>query len=333
MDRTRRSYQSVRVTVLGASGFIGRWVARALDQAGARLTLVVRDPALAEQVFAQYAVHGTLWVADLSDADDVRRLLHDTSPTIIFNLAGYGVDRAERRARDAYQLNATLVQTVCNTIAGQHDPTWPGHALVHVGSALEYGTAGGDLREDTLPSPTTLYGKSKLRGTESLRQCCRATGIRGVTVRLFTVYGPGEHAGRLLPSLRQAAMDGKPLDLTEGTQERDFTYVADVAEGLLRLGLVQGEPGEVVNLAQGRLTTVRSFAETAACRLGLPASRLRFGRVPLRVEEMRHAPVAVDRLRRLIGWVPPTDVASGIDKTLNFMASQEYQGVEVAHEY
>ena len=83
--------------------------------------------------------------------------------------------------------------------------------------------------------------------------------MRAVTARLFTVYGPGEHCGRLLPSLIEAARAEKPLELTAGTQLRDLTYVEDVAEGLLRLGLAQAEPGSVVNLATGHLTMVRSL--------------------------------------------------------------------------
>ena len=125
---------------------------------------------------------------------------------------------------------------------------------------------------------------------------CGSAGLQALVARLFTVYGPGEHEGRLLPTLLNAARTGQPAELTNGLQQRDFIYVEDVAEGLLRLGLSCGTPGEVVNLATGHLTTVRECAETAARVLSLSAERLRFGTLPTRAEEMQHDPVTLDRL-------------------------------------
>ncbi|MGH7321704.1 MAG: NAD-dependent epimerase/dehydratase family protein, partial [Candidatus Rokuibacteriota bacterium] len=240
-----------------------------------------------------------------------------------FNLAGYGIDPAERDAEGAYQINAHLVGAIGEAMAEVRDPAWPGQDLVHAGSALEYGDVGGNLAEDCDPEPTTLYGQSKLAGTQSLSRCCADRGLRGLTARLFTVYGPGEHPGRLLPSLVRAARTGEPLGLTAGRQRRDFTFVADVAEGLLRLGLTRARPGDIVNLATGRLVTVRQFAETAARLLGMPDGRLRFGALPTRPAEMNHGPVNLDRLRGLIGWTPPTEVTDGILSTVAFEASSQ----------
>src|SRR5262249_14570083 len=118
--------------------------------------------------------------------------------------------------------------------------------------------------------------------------------------------------------LLETARTGKSLPLTSGVQKRDFTYVEDVAEGLLRLGLAQAKPGEVVNLATGRLTSVRSFVETAAEILKIPADRLSFGVIPTRAEEMQHDEVTTDRLRRSTAWAPSTTVADGIRRTRNF---------------
>ena len=59
-------------------------------------------------------------------------------------------------------------------------------------------------------------------GTNNLSHFCKAFGIKGLTARLFTVYGPGEHAGRLLPSLWETAKTGKPISLTTWEQKRGF---------------------------------------------------------------------------------------------------------------
>jgi nucleoside-diphosphate-sugar epimerase len=143
-----------------------------------------------------------------------------------------------------------------------------------------------------------------------------------VTARLFTVFGPGEHPGRLLPSLITAAAAGMPVALSAGAQQRDFTYVEDVADGLLRLGATPDLTGTVVNLATGRLTSVREFAERAARVLEVPAERLQFGALPGHDGEMPHASVHVDLLRQLTGWVPGTSIEAGVSRTRAFLTAR-----------
>jgi len=319
--RPGEEYRNVPVLVLGAAGFIGRWVARSLEQGGADLNLAVRNRPSAEAVFDAYDIRGAVWEADLANLQTVRELLRTVKPAVTFNLAGYGVDRSESDEQAADRINRELVGAVCREIAGAADRKgWHGQQVVHAGSALEYGALDGNLDENADPQPSTLYGRTKLAGTKLLEEIAKARQIRALTARLFTVYGPGEHGGRLLPSLLEAARTCRPLELTAGVQRRDFTYVEDVAEGLLRLGAASARPGEVVNLATGRLTSVGAFARTAATILGIPREGLKFSAIPLRPEEMEHSPVTVERLKRLTGWTPPTSLAEGIRQTLAFVS-------------
>ena len=286
-------YAGVRAAVLGATGFIGRWVAQRLSEQGAEVCAIGR-----------------------AEAEDLSAVYRRLRPSLTFNLAGYGVDPAQRDETTAYRVNAELPRVLAEAAAAWRDAAWPGQHLIHVGSGAEYGKAGGDFREDGPALPTTLYGTSKWRGTEAVAERSQALGLRAMTARLFTVYGPGEQRGRLLPALLEARRTGRALDLSSGTQRRDFTYVEDVAEGLLKLGLCAQPAYATVNLATGRLTSVRNFAETAARILGIPPENLNFGAVPASGHEMEHEPVSLDRLQRLLGWTPPTTVSAGVRRTL-----------------
>ena len=317
----RRKYTGTRAVVLGSTGFIGRWVARGLCNAGAKVILPVRNRVAAEAVFNEYGINGDICELDLLDEQSVRFLYRETRPTVTFNLAGYGVDREEQNEELAYQTNVDLIGTVCSAISEVRDHGWAGLDIVNVGSAMEYGQTEGNLVEDSDAKPTTLYGKSKLAGTKALAGSCRSYGFKGLTARLFSVYGPGEPQQRLLPTLVHAAQNGNPIPMTAGMHKRDFVYVEDVAESLLRLGLTASRPGEVVNVATGFLSSVRTFAEIAADTIGINHERLKFGSLPTRLEEMNHAPVTVERLRALIGFAPKTMIASGVRKTLQFQRS------------
>jgi len=313
---TRMAYNGTRVLVLGASGFIGRWVARRLQEAGADLFLGVRNRRLLEGGFPV----GRIMEVDLLAPDKLVDLVTQCAPAVVFNLAGYGINPAERDESQARRINTDLLSQLVEAMEQIPAGRWQGQRIVHTGSALEYGVCDGDLSEETRAEPTTLYGRTKLAGTLALQARAGSAGLAAVTARLFTVYGPGERAGRLMPSLLEAARSGEPLPLTAGMQCRDFTYVEDVVEGLLRLGWHSRVAGGIVNLATGQLTTVRQFIEIAARVLAIPADHLQFGVLPQRQEEMAHKPVSIRKLQALTGWTPQTGIEQGVRQTALQMA-------------
>lgn len=322
MSGSEASYRDRRVLVLGASGFVGRWVARALAASGAQLQLVVRDEVAVGAVADAYAFSGEVHVADLREPEQAARLVKKATPDVVFNLAGYGVDPSERDPDLAERINAQLPEALATALVAQRRGAEVGRpVLVHVGSALEYGEIAGDLVEHSLPHPTTLYGETKLAGTLAVQRVCSSQRLPALTARLFTVFGPGEHAGRLFPTLCDAARRRGTIPLTAGTQQRDFCFVEDVATGLLKLGAAHVEPGEVVNLASGEMTSVREFVELAARSLRIAPERLDFGALPIRAEEMSHDAISVQRLFELVAWKPSVDLANALERSHLFSSS------------
>jgi nucleoside-diphosphate-sugar epimerase len=310
------TYAGVRVVVLGATGFIGAWVSRAMTESGADLTCVVRDFGRAESVLAKRCVSATVVERDLCEPGAVEDILETVRPSVVFNLAGYGVDHGERDEFEAWRVNTELVERVCRAIGSTRDPQWSGADFVHTGSSAEYGAADGDLSEDVEPRPISAYGRTKLEGTRRLKVVCAELGVKAIVARPFNVYGPGEPEGRLLPTLLRVARSSEPASLSSGDQLRDFTFVGDLVEGLVRLGLThRGSTGEVVNLATGRLLSVRRFVRVAASVLGIPENQLRFGALSTRPDEFEHSVVSVSRLRDLLAWSPTIPLEEGIRLT------------------
>jgi UDP-glucose 4-epimerase len=292
-------------------------VAATLAHVGADVTVSARHPEAARSALARHGVRCEVRAFDLAHAGEAARLLQALRPSVVFNLAGYGVDPSERDEALAVRLNCELVAELAEQV--QPASGWRGQTLVHAGSALEFGEQRGDFADPWSCAPTTLYGRTKLAGSAALRDITRRRGVRAVTARLFTVYGPGEHPSRLLPTLMAASKTEAAIPLTAGLQQRDFTYVGDVAHGLLRLGALHEAVGErALNLATGRLTTVREFASEAARVLAIAPERLRFGELPTRTEEMSHSPVSISALEKALAWKPSTAIREGLHEALAF---------------
>lgn len=312
------AYQGCRALVTGAGGFIGSWVAKTLAANQARVWMAGRSLEALSATTKKLTFDAHLLCVDLSEPGAFARAYQQVMPDITVNLAGYGVHRSARDSQMAKRMNADLVQEIADVIAAARRSEWMGLRLVHAGSGAEYGTVEGTLNEESPAHPTSLYARTKLAGAQKLAECIQRTGLRATTARLFIVYGPGEHAARLLPSILAAAKSGQDVPLTAGEQLRDFTYVEDVAEGLVRLGAAAGDVPPVVNLASGTQTSVREFAECAGQIAGVQAGRLQFGALPYRPDEVRQGRVDVSLLQQLVGWTPCGTVREGILKTVVF---------------
>ncbi|HYC79130.1 MAG TPA: NAD-dependent epimerase/dehydratase family protein [Planctomycetota bacterium] len=325
-------YRGVPVLVVGAAGFLGTHVARAALRAGARVRALVSD----RRRLAPDVARG----ADRVLEEQQRKPAHVAAAaawseaSLVVNCAGAGVrpeDRDEAALRrDNAALPAALVDAAAN-LAARDRGGWGGVRLIHLGSALEYGTGALSLDEAGDAAPDEPYGASKLAGTRAVVEGARARGVPALAARLFTVFGAGEPAGRLLPTLWARRSDDGEIPLTAGLQKRDFAYAEDVAEALLRLAAVPGAAvaagappfdGGVVNLATGRLTAVRDFVTLAARAFGVDPARLAFGRLPSRPDDTRHPPTPIDRLRAALGGrVLPDDLADALRRAASACAA------------
>ena len=323
-------YRGVRVLVTGSTGFVGRWVTYALVRAGADVYAVTRDLTALDAVSSLLGFQVKSIIADLQLAGAFTDLFNRLRPAIVFNIAGYGVDPAERDEIIMRRMNCALSAEMAQAVGRvPGDSRWTGMQIISTGSAFEYGIQKGPIDETSETKPTDAYGQTKLEGTRCLQEARLKFNLRAATARLATVYGPGEHSARLLPSLLRAAKRREPIDFTAGLQERDFTYVEDIAEGLLRLGMLQDIPEGIVNLATGRLATVRFFTESARDVLNIPQELLRIGAIPYRGNEVWQGPLNIGRLESLLGWRPQTEIRKGIAATRDFTlatAAREYDG-------
>lgn len=167
---------------------------------------------------------------------------------------------------------------------------------VVTGSFAEYGSAG--TRFEFIPpdaplEPTYPYAASKAAGALLFQQIAASEQARLCYLRLFSVYGTGQHEGNLWPLLRRAALAGDDLPLTAGEQVRDFIAVDEVAAQLLAAAgdesLLPGVP-RVRNVGTGRPQSVREFAEHWWREFGA-RGQLLFGALPYREGEvMRFVP-------------------------------------------
>jgi UDP-glucose 4-epimerase len=143
-------------------------------------------------------------------------------------------------------------------------------------------------------------------------------GTKTVRTRFFNSYGPGELPGRyrnVIPNFVFWALQGKPLPVMgTGEETRDWTWVGDIVDGLLRAGTMDAAVGEAFNLASGRETRVIDMANLVNELTGNPAG-IRW--IPRRSWDTKTRLLAsVDKAGSLVGYAPTTELRAGLERTV-----------------
>lgn len=306
---------SASVLVTGGNGFIGRHLVRRLLHDGCAVTLLQRSP---ERIDPRTE----LLRVDSLTSQTMAVALEGRHFDWLFHLAAAGVQPDDCDPEAMFQINVDVTRALMSIAA-----RWPLRAVIIAGSGSEYRLDGvrHPVAEDWPLEPYKLYGASKAAGTLCAAAFAAARGIPFAACRLFGVYGPGEAAHRLLPALASGLRSGKRVALSHGLQKRDFVFVDDAVEALVKTTLfLEKQPQQLIlNVGTGRPVSVRMFAKTVAAMLAAPLSQLGFGDIAMPTPGVTVFSAEATKLRALTGWVPMVQLRDGIRRYLDARGADE----------
>lgn len=291
-----------RVLVTGADGFIGRHCLGRLTAAGFAVEAVSRR--------AHPPQTGVAWrPADLLRPGEAARLMAESRPTHLLHLAWPATGPFWEARENFDWVSASLELVAAFADAG-------GRRVVVAGSCAEYDWRHGWCCEALTPlAPATPYGVCKNAVRQLLEAFAGRTDLSLAWARLFFLYGPGEQAERLAPSVIRPLLRGEPAACSEGRQIRDFLHVADAAAAMVRL--LDSPLTGAVNVASAQPIAVRDLVLAIAARIGRP-DLVRLGARPMRANEPALIVGDNSRLTQDLGWRPRFGLDDGLDDAIGW---------------
>jgi nucleoside-diphosphate-sugar epimerase len=228
-----------------------------------------------------------------------------------------------RSVKDPIASNRANIDATLNVLVAARDAGVK--RLVFAGSSSEYGdTPTLPKREDMPASPLSPYALQKVMGTAYCQMFTRLYGFETVVIRYFNVFGPRQDPGSpysgVISLFATALIDGRqPTIYGDGEQTRDFTYVANVVDGVLRACTAPQAPGEAINVACGTRISLNELLRVMNTVVGTDLPPIY---KEARVGDVKDSQADITKARTLLGYSPLVGLEDGLRHTLEWCRSQ-----------
>lgn len=304
--------------VTGGAGFIGSHLATELVRRGQRVR-VVDSLITGKRRNLAHIPQVEFLEGDLAQAGVATRAV-DGMDYVLHQAA---IPSVPRSVADPITSNQANIDASLNLLVAARDARVK--RLVYAGSSSAYGdTPTLPKREDMPADPLSPYALQKLVAEQYCQLFTRLYGFETVTIRYFNVFGPRQDPGSpysgVISLFSTALLEGRPpIIYGDGEQTRDFTYIANVVDGVLRACDAPPAAGEVINVATGGRISLNELLRTMNRIVGTDITAT-YG--VARAGDVRDSQADITKARRLLGYEPTVDLETGLRETLAWCRSE-----------
>ena len=309
--------------VTGGAGFIGSHLCEELARRGQ--TVRVADSLITGKRSNLDHVPGVEFLeGDLADLTFAQRAVSD----VHYVLHQAAIPSVPRSVKDPLASNRANVDATLNVLVAARDAGVK--RVVFAGSSSAYGdTPTLPKREDMPSNPLSPYALQKVVGEQYLQMFTRLYGLETVSIRYFNVFGPRQDPSSpysgVISVFATALLENRPPTIYgDGEQTRDFTYVANVVDGVLRACDAPGASGEVINVATGGRISLNDLFRAMRAIIG---GTVEPTHDEPRAGDVRDSQADISKAKRLLGYEPIVGFEDGLRKTVEWYRTATATGV------
>jgi nucleoside-diphosphate-sugar epimerase len=303
--------------VTGGAGFIGSHLSEELIRRGHQVrvadSLVTGKRSNLEHLPAVELLEG-----DLAELEFARRAVAGAD----FVLHQAALPSVPRSVKDPITSNRANVDATLNVLVAARDAGV--RRLVFAGSSSAYGNTATSPKHEEMPtSPLSPYALQKVVGEQYLRMFTSLYGLETVTIRYFNVFGPRQDPSSaysgVISLFATALLENRaPTIYGDGEQSRDFTFVANVVDGVLRACEASGASGRVINVATGSSISLNALFEAMRRLIG---ANVKPEYAETRAGDVRDSLADLRLAKEILGYKPIVPFEEGLRQTVEWYRS------------
>lgn len=302
-----------RALVTGGAGFVGHHLIERLLREGCRVVAVDNFSTGVRDHVSPFRSHPgfELRQGDITDAAFMERLVALSLPDIIYHLAAiHFIPYCIAHPGQTLHVNVMGTQRLLDAMERAR-----ASRFILASTADVYAPSRTPHAESAPLDPLNIYGLSKLFSEQLLALAQRRyPKTRFLTARFFNIYGPGETNPHVLPDILAGLRNGNLLQLGNMEPRRDYVYVSDVVEALLRLGAYEGTR-QVFNVGTGVGVSVWDLVNALEKVIG-SAIRVETDPAKVRAVERRNLVADISLARRELKWSASVSLEEGLENTV-----------------
>lgn len=304
-----------RWLITGGAGFIGSHLAASLIARGEQVRIADNFATGRRENLPHLGPEIELVEGDLADTEVARRAVSGAD----YVLHQAAIPSVPRSVSDPLGSHRANVDATLNVLVASRDAGV--RRVVYAGSSSVYGDTPTLPKVETMATmPLSPYALQKLIGEQYLQQFTALYGLETVSIRYFNVFGPRQDPSSpysgVIALFVTRLLGGLPPTITgDGEQTRDFTYVSNVVDGVLRAATAPNAAGQVINVATGRQISINELARTLTRLIGVEVEP---EYLPARTGDVRHSLADISRARELLGYEPTVDLEEGLSRTVEW---------------
>ena len=308
--------------VTGGAGFIGSHLTEELVRRGH--TVRVADSLITGKRSNLDHIKGVDFLeGDLADEPFARRAVEG----IDYVLHQAAIPSVPRSVKDPITSNRANVDATLNVLVAARDARVK--RLVFAGSSSAYGNTPTLPKHEAMPTnPLSPYALQKVIGEQYLQMFTTLYGLETVSIRYFNVFGPRQdpsspYSGVISVFATALIESRSPTIYGDGEQTRDFTYVANVVDGVLRACEAKDASGEVINVATAGRISLNDLFRTMREIVG---AQVEPTYVESRAGDVRDSQADISKAKRLLGYTPTVSFEEGLRQTIAWYRSAAAAG-------
>jgi nucleoside-diphosphate-sugar epimerase len=305
--------------VTGGAGFIGSHLSEELVRRGHRVR--VADSLITGKRSNLDHIKGIEFLeGDLADID----VAHKAVDGCEYVLHQAAIPSVPRSVKDPLTSNRANVDATLNVLLASRDAGVK--RLVFAASSSAYGDTPTLPKHENMPTnPLSPYALQKVIGEEYLRLFTRLYGLETVSIRYFNVFGPRQDPSSpysgVISVFATALLENRPPTIFgDGNQTRDFTYVANVVDGVLRACEAPRASGEIINVATGGRISLNQLFEEMRKLVGGTLTPVY---EEPRKGDVRDSQADITKARELLDYEPTVSFEEGLRKTIEWYRTAE----------
>ena len=300
-----------KIIVAGGTGFIGANLISELISNGNEVISISKskDKTKRKVKNAKYLYH------DLKQPIKKNLLEKFKDVEYIINCSGY-IDHGNFRnnGKEVFDEHFKSILSLTNLAIDLKVKTF-----IQIGSSDEYGKRKSPIKETFREEPVSPYALAKLSSTHLLQQYFRQGILNSVILRPFLVFGEMQSNNRFLPYLIDNCIKDKKFKVTKGEQIRDYLYIKDFNQALIKALNNKKAYGEIINIASGVPISIREVISTVSKVIG--SGKPLWGGIDYRDGESMELYADINKAKIVLDWEPKCNFKESLNKVINYYSN------------